>query len=109
MSGCECGRDPVFGEHAPGDHAYGEDGRLGVFSEAQLVFGTVKKNAAQGKSQRFVGFGKGRGGDGESFGERTAHADGLRTLAGKEECDLFCSHTGRNSTGLAGNRAESET
>ena len=95
------GRDVrgVFAQAVPGDelrpHAargertlrgelVGEDRRLGVLGELELVFGPFEAEAgSQREAQRVVGLGEGGAALGHGVGERAPHADLLRTLPGK--------------------------
>ncbi len=67
---------------------YGKNGRLGNFSEAQLVFRSIEADLRQFVAERFVGFFKGLARDGIFFDELFAHANSLRALAGKNERDF---------------------
>ena len=80
--------DAVLGQHAPGGDADGENGRLGVFSEAEVFFRPLEDEFGERETEGLVGLGKGLGGDGETSAEFAAHANGLRTLPRKEESDF---------------------
>jgi len=77
--------DAVLGEDAPGGDADGENGRLGVFGEAQVFLRTFKDDFRERKAEGLIGFGKGLCGDGEASPEFAAHANGLRTLPRKKK------------------------
>jgi len=79
--------DTLFGEYAERGDADGEDGRLGIFGEAQVFFRAFKNQFGERKAKSLIGFGKGGGGDGKVVGEVAAHANGLRTLAWKEKSE----------------------
>ena len=81
-------RDVEFGfEYAEGGDGDGEDGGLGVLGELEGVFGAVEDDVGEAKAEGFVGFLEDGAGGGVGVVEGAAHADGLRALAGKEECD----------------------
>jgi hypothetical protein len=64
-----------------------EDRRLGVLGERELILGAVENDAAQRLAERGVGLGERLTAERLGVGQRAAHADLLRTLAGKEEGD----------------------
>jgi hypothetical protein len=76
---------PFGRQQAPRGDAHGEDGRLCVLGERQLIGGAVEDEAAQRLAQRRVGLGEGVAADGKPIGQRAAHADRLRPLAGEEK------------------------
>ena len=73
-----------------GRNRRGENRRLRDLGEPQLLFRSLKAYLRQLVAQRLVGFFKRLPRDGILLGEILAHADGLRSLAGKNECDLQC-------------------
>ena len=101
------GSMPVRREHAAGGDADGENRRLRVLGQRQLILGAVGEHARAatrrqppvgrggerrvGLGQRGVGLGKGRG-------ERHAHADLLRALPGKHEGDAAAHDTPATAT-----------
>ena len=80
-------REPFGLEHAIRRDARGEDRRLRVFRQHQRVFGAVPDQAAQRFAQRLVRFGKHLPRGRKSVGQRAAHADLLRSLSWKHECN----------------------
>ena len=85
VAGGEGGLDAAFGEDAGGGDGDGEDGGLRVLGELELVFGAFEDELGEGEAESFVGLVEDGASDGEVVVEIAAHADGLRTLAGKEE------------------------
>src|SRR5580658_6518368 len=88
MAGGQCWMNTVLGEYAQGGYADGENGRLGVFGELEVLFRAFEDDFGEGKAEGFIGLGEGLGGDGETIGEIAAHAYRLRTLAGKKKGEL---------------------
>ena len=76
---------PLFRKDAGGGDGDGEDRGLGVLGELELVFGAFKDELREREAERLVGLLKGGASGGEVVGEVAAHADGLRTLPGKEK------------------------
>jgi hypothetical protein len=87
MPGGEGRLDALFGQNAPGGYADGEDGRLCVFRQSEILVRAFKDQLGERKTEGFIGFGEGLRGDGEVVGEVAAHANGLRTLARKEKSE----------------------
>ena len=81
-------RNAVLGEHARRRHAHRHDGRLRVLGQAQIFFRPFETELRKREAERRIGLGKGLSGDGKSFGELAAHANGLRTLPRKEKSNL---------------------
>ncbi len=88
MPGGERRRNAVLGEDARCRHAHRHDGRLRVLGQAQIFFRPFETEARKREAERRIGLGKGLSGNGKSFGEIAAHANGLRTLPRKEKGDL---------------------
>ena len=55
----------------------------------QVFFRPFEAKPREREAAGLVGFGKCFGGNGKALGEFAAHANGLRTLSGKKEGDLF--------------------
>ena len=90
MTGHECCRlrqteFALLIQHADDRHADGHQGRLRVFGELQIVRRSFEHQTRQILTERVVGFLKNLFGFGEGGGQRLAHADGLASLARKEE------------------------
>ena len=83
MPGGERRRNAVLGKHARRRHADRHDGRLRVLGQAQVFFRPFEAEPRKREAERRVGLGKGLSGNGKSFGELAAHANGLRTLPRK--------------------------
>jgi len=79
--------NPMIGQNPRHREADRENGRLCVFSEAEIFFRTFKDQFRQREAKRFISFGKCIRGYRKGFSQGAAHADRLRPLAGKEECD----------------------
>src|SRR5262249_31566232 len=76
-------REPVRGS------AHGENGRLLILSQRQLIFGTLEAETAQRFAERGIGLVERLPTNGERVGQRFAHADFLRSLSGKNERDQW--------------------
>ena len=87
MPGVEIGRPAARRKHARDRHARRENRGLGVLGEGQAILGPLETEAAEGLAERVIGFREGVAGDRLGLGERAAHADALRALAGEEERD----------------------
>ncbi len=59
MSCCKLRDNPFFLQHAPHGGAHGQDRRLGIFRQLQLLVGAFKAELRDGEAQRLVGFLKG--------------------------------------------------
>ena len=82
------GRRQPFGlEHAIRRDARRENRRLRVFRQHQRVFRPVPDQAAQRLAERLVRFGKHLPGRRKGLSQRAAHADLLRSLSWKHECN----------------------
>jgi hypothetical protein len=77
VTGGENRRNAVLRKHAPGSDADGQDGGLGILGEAQIFLRTIEEDAAEGKAQCFIRFGKGGRGYRKRFGQCAAHAHRL--------------------------------
>ena len=75
--------------------ADGENGRLCVRGQHQLIVGAFETETAQRPSKRRVRFVEELAADRKGFGERLPHADFLRALAGKDERDHWFRPTRR--------------
>ncbi len=78
---------PLDSEEPLRRDADGENGRLCVRGQHQLIFGPFETETAQRSPKRRVRFVEQLAADRKGFGERLPHADFLRTLAGKDERD----------------------
>ncbi len=78
---------PLLLEQPAHRDAHRQDRGLRVFGQRQAIRGTVEDQIAQRLAERRIGFGKRLRADLELIGERLAHADRLRALSGKHECD----------------------
>ena len=87
VSGDESGLHAFFLQHSPGGDRSGQNGGLRDFRQTQLVFRTFKAQLRKLVAESFIGFFESLPGDGIFVGQFFAHADGLGSLAGKEECD----------------------
>jgi hypothetical protein len=87
VPGDECRPDPFFVQHTPGSDGSGENRWLSIFRETQLVLGTFETKLRELRSQGVVGFFECLLGNSVTASKVFAHADGLRTLAGKQEAD----------------------
>ena len=92
VPGDEAGVHAPFLQHPPGRNRRGQDGGLRDFRHPQLFFRTLKAQLGQLVAEGFVGLIESLPGDGIFFRQFFAHPDGLRSLAGEEECDLSCGH-----------------
>ncbi len=88
VAGGEGRRDAFFGEDAGGGDGDGENRRLGVLGELEVVFRTFEDEGGEREAESGIGFFEGGSGDGECIVEGAAHAYILRALAGEEECWL---------------------
>ena len=85
VAGGEGGGDALFGQDAGGGDGDGEDGGLGVLGELELVFGAFEDEFGEREAEGLIGLVEDGAGRGEVVVEVSAHADGLRALAGEEE------------------------
>jgi hypothetical protein len=85
----KAGADAVFARRTPRGHAHSEDRGLGVLGEHQLIVWPFEAHRAERLTERVVGLLECLTADREALGERFAHADFLRTLAGKDKCNHF--------------------
>ena len=76
-----------FLQHTPRRHRRRQDGRLRDLGQLQFFFRTFETKLRQLVSERLVRFLKGATSNRVIFGQLFAHANGLRTLAGKEKSD----------------------
>ena len=67
-------------------HADGHQGGLGVRGQRQCLFRAFEHDGRQLLAERLVDLFEDRARFGKSVGEIAAHADGLATLTGKQEC-----------------------
>ena len=74
-------------QHAQSRDRSGKNRRLRDLGQTQLVLGSLEADLRELVARGLVGFLKSLAGDGIFFREVFAHADGLRTLAGKKQCD----------------------
>ena len=63
-----------------------KQGRLRIRRQGKLVLRALEHQQGQFLPERIVDLGQNRAGLRESFRQGLAHADGLRTLSGKNEC-----------------------
>jgi hypothetical protein len=61
---------------------------MGVFGEPQLVFGALKTQLGNRKSQGLIGLGKRVGGNRKALLEFASHAHRLGALTGKQKSNL---------------------
>ena len=90
VAGHKAGLGHVSLENPQRRDRYRENRRLGDLGQAQLLFRSVEAELRQFIAERFIGLFKSLPRDGIVFRQLFAHAHGLGTLAGKNECDLFC-------------------
>ena len=81
----EGGLNASISEDARGGDGDGEDRRLGVLGELELVFGALEDELREGKSEGFIGFVEGGASDGKVVVEVASHSYGLGALTGEEE------------------------
>ena len=74
-------------EQAAGRDADRKDGGLRVLGQRELVVRAFEAERAQRLAERGIGFGKRLAADWKGVGERLAHADLLRALSRKDECN----------------------
>ena len=85
VAGDDAGMNAARRQHASRGGADGQDGRLGVFRQRQLVLGPVEAQAGQRPAERGVGLVERRPRFGKRLGQRPSHADFLRSLSGKQK------------------------
>ena len=88
VAGDVIGGEAGFGEDGEGGNGDGEQRRLGIFSELELVFGACKAEAGEGETERIVRFFKDAPRGGVRIGKTLAHTHGLRALAREKECSF---------------------
>ena len=106
VPGHETGFEAARRQHPVCGHAHGQDRRLGVLGERELVFGAVLQHrpqrgagtAARRTRKRGFGLGERRLGLGKRRGERLPHPDLLRPLSGKHERDPAAHETPASAT-----------
>jgi hypothetical protein len=81
----EGGNDASLRKHARCGDRYGEDCRLRVFGQFKLVFGAFEDELRDWEAESGICLFKDQAGNGVIVEEVATHANGLRTLAGKEE------------------------
>ena len=64
-----------------------QQGDSRVLRERQTLGGTIEDEIAERLAERAIGFLEHRARCGKFLGKRLAHADGLRSLSRKEECN----------------------
>ena len=72
-------------QDGPGGDGDGEDGGLSVLGFLESFGGAFKDKVRKMEAESFISLLEDGFGGGEVFVELTAHANGLRTLAGEEE------------------------
>src|SRR5207253_9242112 len=82
----------LFIEHAPCGNRGGENGRLCNFCQAKLIFWTFKTEFRQPIAEGCVSFFECLPRNRKLLSEIFSHTDGLRSLAGKEKCELMILH-----------------
>ena len=71
------------GEHAPGGQkplgsdAHGQNGRLGILGQRELILGAFETETAERPSQGRIRFGKRLAADGKGLSQGFSHADFL--------------------------------
>src|ERR1035438_9208563 len=68
----------------------GEQGRLRVLGELELLFGSFEAEAGEGQAERIVGLLKDPSRGGVRTGQSLAHPSELGSLAGEEKCGCRC-------------------
>ena len=89
VSGDKVGPEPSFFEHAPGCDRRRQNRRLRDLGQPKLVFGTFEADLRKLVAQRVVGFGKRLFRDRVCAPPVPCPCHGLRSLAGKEKCDVL--------------------
>ena len=87
VPGHERRREIPLGEHPITGDAHGQDGRLRVLGEQQLILRAVEAQPAEILPQSRVGLGHCVARHRKGLGERLAHPDLLRSLPRKDECN----------------------
>ena len=75
-------------QHAKRSHRRRQNGGLSNFRQPKLLFRAFEAKLRELVAEGFVGFFEGLAGDGIFLGQFFAHADRLRSLAGKEKSDV---------------------
>jgi hypothetical protein len=88
MPGHDGGFHPQIAQDRESGNGNRQQSRLRIFSELQLLVGTLEAKSGQREPQRFVGLLENTPRDGPRRGKGAAHSGGLGTLSGKNECDL---------------------
>lgn len=79
----------VLRKYAPRRHADGENGRLRVFSELQVLFRPLKNHFGEREAEGLISLGKCLRGNWEAGSKFAAHSNRLRTLPRKEKSYSF--------------------
>ena len=86
VPGHECRLYPFLSHHTPRRDRCSQNRRLRDFREPKFFFRPFETELRELVSERVVCFVEGGARDSKLAGEFFAHADGLGTLSGKEEC-----------------------
>jgi hypothetical protein len=84
------GKSALRSQDAHNGHRHGHQRRLRVLGQAQVVVGPFEHQLREALPERVVDLLKYLAGGGKGIGQRPAHADLLRSLAGKYECHAHC-------------------
>ncbi len=84
----KAGFTPFSLQDSPGGDRRSQDRGLRDFRQPQFFFRTFEAQLRQLVAESFIGLFESLPGDGIFLRQFLAHADGLRALAGKEECDV---------------------
>jgi hypothetical protein len=79
------GQPGLAGQHPEDRHRGGQDGRLAVLGQGQVVLGPLEAQLRDREAQGGVGLVVGATGDVELVGQIAAHTDPLRALAREQE------------------------
>ncbi len=74
-------------QDAQGRHAHGQNGRLGIGRQLQVLLGTVEAQSREIESESVVRLLEHLGGDLEIVSQLLPHSGVLRSLAGKNKTD----------------------
>src|SRR5262249_50102244 len=73
-----------------GGYAHGENGRLLILGQRQLVFGSFETQMAERLAERGLRLLEGLTANRIRVDQRLTHTDSLRSLSREDECDQWC-------------------